>query len=229
MRTKSLIISILVFGLLSCKSDEKKRYNSLQHVVIIKKTFLEPMTGFETVDSQLHLIGPTNGKIPDAFWEVVYTGNCDLGRFAVIYNKNTNTKTFNYRFGFNDLYHIEITDKNDKHSIYDPENDSVKIVYNAIFKTSKKSEETVMFHYKLGLLCFEWLESPENQAGFNCHLTQQMGAAKAMLIKSPYIRLIPSTLADLRKKRLINEDERVYLNDGNGTAYKYKKVKDISF
>ena len=142
LKTSSLIIPFLLLGLPSCKSDEKKHYNSLQHIVIIKKSFLEPMTGFETIDDQLRLIGPDTGNIPDAFWEVHFTGNCNLGRFAVIYNKTTSTRKFNYKFGFKDLYHIEINDKNDKQIIYSPDddNDSLRIVYAAVFKTSMKSE-----------------------------------------------------------------------------------------
>ena len=234
-------ISVLKWGLcclsalvlFSCGSNERKKFNTISNIVIINKMVIKPFTGYEIVDNKLHLIGPNNGNIPRGFWELDYSGECDLGRFAVIYQKTMDrTTSFDYKFGFHDLYHIEVTDGNEIHQTYSLENDpdSLRMIYDHINEVTKNNKNTIVtFHYSIGLLCFDRLESPEKQAGFNGHLTQQIGGDDPKILQYPYIRLHPELFSNMKKKGFLTKKDRFYVNSGSGTGYKYKTIDDILY
>ncbi len=230
---KMLFCCLSMAILFSCGSNERTKFNTIKDIVIVKQVVLKPFAGYEIVDNKLHLIGPSDGNIPRGFWELDYSGECDLGRFAVIYQKTMDRKApFDYKFGFHDLYHIEITDVNEVRHTYSLENnpDSVRTIYDYINKVTKNNKNTIItFHYKIGLLCFDRLESPEKQAGFNGHLTQQIGGDNPKILQYPYIRLHPELFSDMKKKGFLTKKDRFYVNSGSGTGYKYKTIDDILY
>lgn len=223
---KPLIYFFLVLSLFACSGRKKEEHDTVKCVAIVKKMFIKPFTGFKVDNDKLKLLGPSSGNIPKGFWEVIYSGESTYGDFAIIYQKENGNGKFDFKFGFDDIYYVELNDR--KYTI-DNDFDSLMTVYDNVMRTVIPEKQVVMFHYSIGLLCFEYLENPIDQSGFSGHLTQQMGNAKQITLQYPYVRLEPTLLLDLRKKKLITENDRVYVNCGEGTAYKYKKIKDLNF